>query len=63
MFEKAVMRGTKTLAGVPGDDWTTAMRLADCCAVRPAACTCENGVARAVKRSPKLKTYLFMQLP
>lgn len=37
MFEKAVMRDTKALAGVLGDDWTTAIRLVDCCVVRAAA--------------------------
>jgi hypothetical protein len=37
MFEKAVIRETKALAGVPGDDWTTAMRLLDCCGVRATA--------------------------
>ena len=37
MFEKAVIRETKALAGVPGDDCTTAMRLLDCCGVRAAA--------------------------
>jgi hypothetical protein len=37
IFEKAVMRETKELAGVLGDDCTTEMRLFDCWGVRAAA--------------------------
>ena len=37
MFEKEVMRGTKTLAGVLGDDCKTAMRLFACFEGRAAA--------------------------
>ena len=50
MFEKAVMRETKALAGVPGDDWTTAMRLIDCCEVSAAA---EDIAGAAKKKSAR----------
>jgi len=42
------MSETKALAGVPGDDCTTAMRLVDCCVVRAAANDTEGSVKNSM---------------
>jgi hypothetical protein len=61
MFEKDVMRLIKALAGTPGADWTTAIKLFACCVVRPAA-RVDAGTARMPRASTALRMYFFMRI-